>query len=618
VRADLKPDEVGSSEFVRPPVVLALRKGSQVVFQGCAARVLAICSPTQILLRIDGSDKTAWARAGELTGFRLTVDDFASHPPKAAVLDSNGELNHAERWVQCFVKVGTSGQITVQDQKKIAADMQVSPRTVLRHFERFLVDASPAYQLPSRPGPEKGASKLSCCTDAIILKAIESIYETEERPTVAATTVEARRLAAAAGYKPPSYTAVHARVRASDRWAAARRRHGHVRGDAQMGPAGKGQVVIHPLDFVQMDHAIVDLIVVDSETREEIGRPWITLAIDVATRCIVGFYLTFDDPSQTSVALALEHCCCPKDDWCKEIGYDGDWIPFGLMKVIGWDNAKCFKATSLVKACRHFGIEPRFRHVRHPVHGAYIERFIGTFMGKIHLLKGTTFSNTKDREDYDSQKKAVMSLPELILWVAHQINVYHNTRHSTLGKTPLEAWNSGWTKNGRYEIPPYPADRRHFRLSLLPGILRRVTREGIARFALKYWDDALIPMIKDGKRYWVAHHPGNISRVFLQDGDRFIDIPWRDRTRSPIALFELQQAKKDLKSQHNRAASENAVFEHLAKARAIEKKSESTTRRERRERARRPADVDTPKKIHSPVDYSKASLISLDPLEAFK
>jgi len=151
-----------------------------------------------------------------------------------------------------------------------------------------------------------------------------------------------------------------------------------------MGPSGKGQVVLRPLDFVQMDHAIVDLIVVDPETREEIGRPWITLAIDVATRCIVGFYLTFDEPSQTSVALALEHSCCPKDDWCKEIGYDGEWIPFGLMKVIGWDNAKCFKAISLVKACRHVGIEPRFRHVRHPVHGAYIERFTGTFMGKIH------------------------------------------------------------------------------------------------------------------------------------------------------------------------------------------------------------------------------------------
>lgn len=168
---DLKHDEVDAgSEFARPPVVLALEKGSRVVYQGCAARVLAICSSTRIFLRIDGSVKTVWACAGELTGYHLTVGDFRSHPPKASTIDSNDELERAERWVRRFGSKGASGQLSVREQKKIAADMQVSPRTVLRHFERFLVDASPEYQLPSSPGPEKGASRLSCCVDAIILR----------------------------------------------------------------------------------------------------------------------------------------------------------------------------------------------------------------------------------------------------------------------------------------------------------------------------------------------------------------------------------------------------------------------------------------------------------------
>lgn len=124
---DLKHDEVDAgSEFARPPVVLALEKGSRVVYQGCAARVLAICSSTRIFLRIDGSVKTVWACAGELTGYHLTVGDFRSHPPKASTIDSNDELERAERWVRRFGSKGASGQLSVREQKKIAADMQVS------------------------------------------------------------------------------------------------------------------------------------------------------------------------------------------------------------------------------------------------------------------------------------------------------------------------------------------------------------------------------------------------------------------------------------------------------------------------------------------------------------
>ena len=46
-----------------------------------------------------------------------------------------------------------------------------------------------------------------------------------------------------------------------------------------------------PLQLMQMDHTLVDVVVVDEVDREPIGRPWLTLAIDVATRAVPGFYL---------------------------------------------------------------------------------------------------------------------------------------------------------------------------------------------------------------------------------------------------------------------------------------------------------------------------------------
>lgn len=603
----------------RKPTVLRVRKGADVVYQNCAAKILATCSPTRILIGITGSDKTIWVTAGELSGYLSTYAGIDGAARRAELVVSGEALDRANKWVMSFARYAGNEILSSAAQNEIAQTMNASSRTVRRHFDQYLFDPSPEHQLPWKPGPEPGSSLLPKPVDEIILKAIDEKYESPERASVETTHLYAGLLATAAGYAPPSYNAVYERVKRRDRWRSARKRHGRVRGDAMAGPAGDGIVVEEPLQYVQMDHAIVDVIVVDPVTREEIGRPWITLAIDVATRCIVGFYLTFDPPSQTSVALTLEHSCCPKDEWRKRIGFSDEWRPFGIMKCIGWDNAKCFKPTPLITACERIGIQPKFRQVRHPEHGAYIERFIGTYMGKVHLLKGTTFSNTKQREDYCSQKRAVMTLRELELWTAHQIAVYHNTRHSSLDVTPLEAWDSAWTRDGKYVVPPFPADRRSFRLSLLPGKYRTVGREGISRFNIKYWDNSLIPLIGDDNSYWVAHDPRNVSCVYIRIQDIWIDVPWRDRSRRPCALFELERSKLAVRSRHDRNRSEAAVFEHLEQSYRVEEQAIATTRKERRDRARRPPD-DRPPREASPssIDYSVASSLSTDPHEALR
>jgi len=52
---------------------------------------------------------------------------------------------------------------------------------------------------------------------------------------------------------------------------------------------GKFPEVKLPLDIIQIDHTKVDVILVDEETREEIGRPFITVAIDIYSRMRYSF-----------------------------------------------------------------------------------------------------------------------------------------------------------------------------------------------------------------------------------------------------------------------------------------------------------------------------------------
>jgi putative transposase len=58
-----------------------------------------------------------------------------------------------------------------------------------------------------------------------------------------------------------------------------------------------------PLGVLQMDHTPLDVIVVDNEHKLPIGRPWLTLAIDVAARQVAGIHVSLWAPSALSVSL---------------------------------------------------------------------------------------------------------------------------------------------------------------------------------------------------------------------------------------------------------------------------------------------------------------------------
>jgi putative transposase len=124
----------------------------------------------------------------------------------------------------------------------------------------------------------------------------------------------------------------------------------------------------------------------------------------------------------------------------------------------------------------------------------------------------------------------------------------------------------------------------------------------------------LISLIGAKNKFWVAHDPRNISRLYLLVKGDWIDVPWRDRSRVPIALWEWERAKRDLRKKHNASVSNAAVFKHIEAQREIERKAERTTRRQRRDRQRRPED-DRPKAKQVVIDYSVMPVLIANPLK---
>ncbi|PJG77351.1 transposase, partial [Klebsiella pneumoniae] len=159
------------------------------------------------------------------------------------------------------------------------------------------------------------------------------------------------------------------------------------------GVGGEPPAVTAPLEQVQIDHTVIDLIVVDERDRQPIGRPYLTIAIDVFTRCVLGMVVTLEAPSSVSVGLCLVHVACDKRPWLEGLNIEMEWPMSGKPRLLYLDNAAEFKSEALRRGCEQHGIRLDYRPLGQPHYGGIVERIIGTAMQMIHdELPGTTFS----------------------------------------------------------------------------------------------------------------------------------------------------------------------------------------------------------------------------------
>src|SRR5260370_32551 len=97
------------------------------------------------------------------------------------------------------------------------------------------------------------------------------------------------------------------------------------------------------------DHTPVDVIVVDERHRLPVGRPYLTIAIDVASRCVVGLVVTLEAPSAASVGLCLAHAAADKRPWLERLEAEAEaaWPMSGKPLVLYVDYAAEFKSDAL-------------------------------------------------------------------------------------------------------------------------------------------------------------------------------------------------------------------------------------------------------------------------------
>ncbi len=317
----------------------------------------------------------------------------------------------------------------------------------------------------------------------------------------------------------PSYWVVYRFINKMDRYEVMKSRYGKLAADCQFRPQQKGPEPAYPLERVEIDHTKLDLFVVDPERRMPIGRPWLTAAIDIYSKCVLGFYISFNPPSYLSVMKCLQNAIMPKnyvEEELKEINHR--WDTYGLMGTLIVDNGKEFWSNDLEDACLQLGIVIQYAPVKLPWYKGTVERYFRTLnTSLLHNQPGTTFSNIFDKADYDSKKNAIIDMNTLRL-ITHKwvIDVFNREPHDGLKSLPHLLWEKG------IEIypPAMPASAEDLRV--VTGMMeeRTVTRSGIELKCILYNDDNLSKFRRetqaDGK-VTIKYDPENLSSIYVCD-----------------------------------------------------------------------------------------------------
>ncbi|HET9643447.1 MAG TPA: hypothetical protein VFP68_08845 [Burkholderiaceae bacterium] len=334
-----------------------------------------------------------------------------------------------------------SGPLSREQAVRAGQLLGVHWTTVYRMRARFLRDPRTSSLVADRGGRRGDPLRLAPEVEAIVSDVVERWMASQRHrahPLLEAH-MEIRQRCDKLGLKPPSRNTVQRRVEAH--------RQAELtllasRPEAAVAPGSFGAT--WPLEIVQIDHTQADVLVVDRFTRKVIGRPWITLAIDLATRTVPAFFLGMERPSAATVALLVSRIVQPKQAWLEHLGLQIDWPMFGIPQLLHLDNAAEFRSRALRTGCAQYGIELEYRPVGRPHYGGHIERLNRTLMERVKGLPGATGNSPRGRKARKPEKTASLTLQDFERWVALELGErYHHSEHRGNWLRVSSAWRIG-------------------------------------------------------------------------------------------------------------------------------------------------------------------------------
>lgn len=492
-----------------------------------------------------------------------------------------------ERILRDSLTAGTVWDLATIDDLRRRTSLSRSHLFKLR--KRFQQAAEVAALAPQSPGPRRGHRRLAADLEKACISGLKEILKRHPKIPNAAVVrltrehIGSQRDKFGIGDAPlPSDRTFLRLIPAAITAPVIRARtHPSRRTEGELHP--NMYAATGPLEIVQFDHTLADVQLVERVLRLTVGRPWVTFFVDVYTRVILGYYLTFADPSALSVGRALVRAVLPKDRLIARHGLSIDYNMFGLMEKASYDAARAHRSRPFQAGLVASGIEPFPRPPGTPHYGGHIERLIGTMVGKTKLLPGATFSNIREKGDNDSVGAACLDIDEYEKVLLIDIAEYHNTPHRALNRmTPQRAWEKAWA--GRSVGPRLPKDWVAFERRFLPFETRVVTSRGVQINTNFYSALILGPMI--GKVVKVHPISEDVSWVLIQIDEQFFEAACNDQSVPQVSVWEYNEARAAERAANEGEVDSAKLVELIQVRRAVTERARRRSSKARREQER--------------------------------
>lgn len=403
-----------------------------------------------------------------------------------------------------------------------------------------------------------------------------------------------------AAVQAPSAETLRRAIRDIECWETVAAKFGSKEANKRFKPCGVGLRAYRPLLLGAMDHTVLDChIVVEEEGSRLLGRPTLTILIDVHSRCVVGWLLSFEPPSLFSVMECIKLANRPKLDLPRSLSdYPELSDIFGRFDEIVVDNGWEFAGVSFESAMADVGTTIRWAPIASPTYKAVVERFFGTLNTTLNQkLPGGTYSPAILRDwGLDPRRDAVLTLSQAERLICNAIATYHLEQHRGLGDAPARVWLRGVRQHG---IPVIGDDRQ---LSKMLGVHaeRTLSRSGISLFDLQYQDPGIVgPLLeklaskqpaRDKRkgsataRVKIKYNPADISEVYVWDAiDRlYVTLPCvSDVNLNGVSLW-LHQKRAEWRAVDGREAARGEVERRVQLGHEIRSAAPPQTARQRK------------------------------------
>ena len=213
-----------------------------------------------------------------------------------------------------------------------------------------------------------------------------------------------------------------------------------------------------PFEICHIDHTQIDLEMVCSRTRVNLGRAWMTLLVDAFSRRVLAVFVTFDEPSYRSCMMVLRLCVQRHGRLPQNIVVDNG----PEFNSVWFD---CFLARHHIIKKKRPPAKARF--------GSVCERLFGTSNTQfIHNLAGNTKVTKNVRQvtkSVNPKEHACWNLGAFYeAFCAYVYQQYDTTDHPALGESPRVAFTRGLELGGERAHLYVPYDEG-FRMLLLPS-----------------------------------------------------------------------------------------------------------------------------------------------------